>query len=236
MLHARFRKLIQVRLGEENTGLPTALRKIWQVLADHGYAHMLAEMHESHGLGNFTYPRLSPDAPFATRIFLNRLRPIPVFKARRDYFLEEFQENQNPDPEDPKDWYEIEIELVGIEGDHDVQSFRDEAGDWEGTLAVTAHDLTTRLREAMDWLCEFGLASQDSDISHIEYRSISPHEQNTHAHTWTQLVALTRGSYDALLASGDAAAAARLVRRWRSLPYPIFRRLALYAATVRPDD
>ena len=170
-------------------------------------------------------PRLAPDAVFATRNFLNRLRPIPVFK------LDYFQDMRDSNPECPNDWCEIDIKLVGIEGDCDLLWFRKSAADWEGTLAAIADDLTTRLREAMDWLREFGRATQHSDITYIAYPSISEHGQSGHTSTWTQLIALTRDGYDALVSTGNNDAAARLARRWLSLPYPVFRRLALYAAT-----
>ena len=103
-------------------------------------------------------------------------------------------------------------------------------------MAVIADELTMRLCEALDWFREFGLASQDYDNSHIEYRSISPHEQNKHPHAWTQLIALVRDSHDALVASGDNNTAERLARRWHSIPYPVFRRLALYTATEHDDS
>ena len=102
--------------------------------------------------------------------------------------------------------------------------------DWEGALAVMADDITTRLMEAMDWQNEFGLATADQDHTYVDYPSVSPDGQNRYAKTWTLLISLARDSYDAL-AERDPDAATRLTRRWLSLPYPIFRRLALYAAT-----
>ena len=81
----------------------------------------------------------------------------------------------------------------------------------------------------MDWQNEFGLATTDQDHTYADYPSVSPHDQNRYAKTWTQLIAIARDSYDAL-AERDPDAATRLTRRWLSLPYPIFRRLALYAA------
>ncbi len=143
-----------------------------------------------------------------------------------------FTDLGEPDLKRPKNFCEIGIELVGIENDLDVQKVQENAEDWEGALATMADELTTRLREAMDWHRELDLAASDWDNTYIKYPSISPHEQqNMFTPVWTQLIALTRDSYDALIFTGDNAAAARLVRRWQSLPYPVFRRLALYATT-----
>ena len=225
VLHGRFRQQIRERLSEKSKQLPLplAFRKIWRVLADDDYAHALSQRCQ---MGYDTDPpRLAPDAVFATRIFLNRLRPIPIFE------LDYFQDKQDPNPECPSDLCEIDIKLVGIEGDYDLHWFRESAEDWEGALAAIADDLTTRLREAMDWLREFDRATQDADITHIAYPSISDHGQSGHTSTWTQLIALARDAYDALVSTGNNDAAARLAQRWQSLPYPVFRRLALYAAT-----
>ena len=228
VVHSDLRQQVQRRLTDNGESIPYGLRRIWQVLADNDYAHALSAK------GNRTFSRharLGPNNTFAIRTFLDRLRPIPVFKVKLSFF----DEQGDSSPERPRDWCEIDIELVGFNGAHDVDEFRERAEDWDGALAGMADDITTRLKEALDWLQEFDLASPDEDPTHIEYRSISPHEQNAHAHTWTQLIALARDSYDALVVSGDAAAAERLTRRWQSLSFPVFRRLALYAATGGRD-
>ena len=230
ILHSEFRRQIRHQLDKNAPQLPLALQKIWQILADGGYAHMLSERYTNRAFENFTHPSLAPGEKFALQIFLNRLRPVPILKVKPNYL----RHKQDPDPSRPSDWCEIEIELIGIDGDYEIQEFRKNAKDWDGAIASIADDLTTRLREAMDWFYEFGLADNDIDLTYIEYRSISPHTQNEHVHTWTQLIALARDSYDALVSQGDHVAATCLVQRWKSLPYPVFRRLALYAATENP--
>ena len=112
-------------------------------------------------------------------------------------------------------------------------SFGDSAEDWEGALAAMADELTTLLREAMDWLRAVRSGHAQTGIQHVQ-SNIHPSartNRTTHTPTWTQLIALTRDAYDALVSAGDEGSATRLVRRWQSLPYPVFRRLALYAAT-----
>ena len=226
VLHVQLRQQVQVRLNDAQFQLRPAFRKIWQVLANDDYAYALAETHSSSYSGRLGHLRLAPEAVHAKKCFLNCLRPIPIFKIRPEYFLP----SKDPDPNCPSDWSEITVKLVGINHASEVDDFREKAEDWEGALADMAHELTTRLREAMDWFCDLGLAAPDADKTYIEFRSISPHEQNKHADAWTELIALTRDSYDALISTGDLGAATRLVRRWQSLPYPVFRRLTLYAA------
>lgn len=222
VLHRHLRILVRNEL-RYNTNIPTGFRKIWRVLANDEYAHALSvkTMHASSD-----YPRLSADQPGALRDFLNRLRPIPVFSIKPPYL----RENGDTDVESPTSYWDIKIHLLGIENDDHIEQFRRRATDWESALASIADDITTLLSEAMDWQREFGLASDTEDRTYIELRSISPHDQNKYVKTWTQLIQLSRESFDAL-AVQDKAGADRLARRWQSLSYPIFRRLALYAAT-----
>lgn len=66
------------------------------------------------------------------------------------------------------------------------------------------------------------------DSSYSDQPSISPHEQNSGLRDWTLLIELVRDSWEQLLKS-DRDRARRLVERWRSIPYPVFRRLSFYA-------
>ena len=141
VIHSELRRQVQIQLDKGKTEIRPALRKIWRVLADDDYAHALSAKYQRH---SFSHPRLGPDTAFATRIFLNRLRPIPVFKVKPDYY----RDGRVPDPERPRDWCEIEIELVGVKHDYDIQRFQERANDWECALATMAEDITTRLSES----------------------------------------------------------------------------------------
>ena len=232
VLHVKMRNLVQQELKDnEGTGFPTYARKLWRVLADHGYSHMLSERIVSDDFDYGDLVRVSSSVPLSTLTFPNRVRPIPVFKVKLDLFRDE----GNPNPECPSDWYEIEMELVGIKEDHELSVYQEQTEDWTKSLAMMADDLTTRLNEAMVWFYEFGMANEDFDKTYSQYPSVSKHKQNEYAPIWTHLIGLVRDSRDALLACGDQAAESRLVGRWRSFPYPIFRRLVLYAAT-EPSD
>ena len=224
VLHWALRRQIKFQLERGPTDIEPALRKIWQLLSDDNYAHSLsAKQPEAYP----THPKLSAENLLAIRIFLDRLRPIPVFSQ----LMPLYSPNQEPDPTRPNTWCRIEIELVGIDETYQLDRFRERAKDWEGALAAMAEQLTSRLEEALDWMSEFGLASSASDSTYLNFRSISPHDQNEHAPVWTCLIVLARDSYDALLASDRLDEASLLARRWRQIRYPVFRRLALYAAT-----
>lgn len=227
VLHQSMRRQIIRELGN-NSEIEGGYRKIWRVLGSDNYAHALSAKNIRF---NPNHPRLSPDATGALLDFLERLRPIPVFSIKPDYY----REAEEYDPEIPTSICVIKIHLVGIESDFDVERFRKRATDWSGALASIADEITSLLKEAMDWQKEFGMASGEMDYTYSEFRSINPHEQNKYAKTWTQLIQLTRESFNALN-DLDPLAAERLVNRWHGIDYPIFRRLVLYAATGGNND
>ena len=227
VLHSQFRREIRDQLERDATHIPTALRTIWQVLSDERYATMLSENFSFRYIHSAFHLTLAPDDKLALRAFLNHLRPIPIIKCKPEYSI--YDQTRNADK--PQDWCEIDVELIGVSYEDDIDEFRRNAKDWEGALVAIVDEITIQLHEAMDWFSVFGLANSTADITHIEYRSISPHNQNQYAHTWTQLIALARESYDILVARGDRVAAVGLFQKWSSIPYPVFRRLALYAVT-----
>ena len=103
---------------------------------------------------------------------------------------------------------------------------------WRCALVDMLADFTGLLRDALDLMRELDGANDRSDLSYIAHPSIVYHEQNRDFRDWSLLVDLTR---DAWVASAEASrvVARAEVERWLSLPYPIFRRLAFFAATHR---
>ena len=72
-------------------------------------------------------------------------------------------------------------------------------------------------------------ADEHSDLSYIHQPSISHHAQNQAFHDWTALIELVRDAWVAL--SGRSLEQARLAaEQWQQIPYPLFKRLAFFAA------
>lgn len=101
--------------------------------------------------------------------------------------------------------------------------------DADHILADLAFDLTSMLRGALDMMAILDGASADYDISYMDHPSIAPHEQNHFLHGWSYLIECVRMSFDVLLRVSPPDACA-LARSWARTPYPLFRRLAFYAA------
>lgn len=121
----------------------------------------------------------------------------------------------------------VDWELV-LAADHVHSALRDLAdGQWQAALL---EDLQLLLRDALDLLRELGEADERSDRSHWDLPSISPHWQNRGFRDWVSLIELLRDAWLAVR-STDSARAARIAAAWFELPYPTFKRLALFAAS-----
>lgn len=101
---------------------------------------------------------------------------------------------------------------------------------WKLVLPLLLEDLQQLLRDALDLIQELSDADAYSDHSYWDLPSISPHWQNRGFHDWVSLIELLR---DAWLACNDidSSHAEQIAQNWFKLPYPTFKRLALFAAS-----
>ncbi|SDH03865.1 anti-phage defense-associated sirtuin Dsr1 [Nitrosomonas sp. Nm132] len=124
----------------------------------------------------------------------------------------------------------VDWKLV-LAADHVHSALRDLADErWRAALPALLDDFQQLLRDALDLLRELGEADDLSDHSHWYLPSIRPHWQNRGFHDWVTLIELLR---DAWLATRDSnpECARRIALRWFDVPYPTFKRLALFAAS-----
>lgn len=100
---------------------------------------------------------------------------------------------------------------------------------WASALPELLLDFNKLLREVLDLMRELGGAEDRSDLSYIQQPSISEHHQNKDFRDWTALIDLTR---DAWLATATQSPERALLsaETWARTPYPLFRRLAFFAA------
>lgn len=124
----------------------------------------------------------------------------------------------------------VEWELV-LSTDHVHSSLRDLPGDerWTAALPELLSDFSALLRDTLDLMRELGSAEDRSDLSYMHQPSISEHPQNRDFHDWTALIDLTRDAWLATAAQSPARAAL-VAESWWHAPYPLFRRLAFFAA------
>lgn len=120
---------------------------------------------------------------------------------------------------------------LALAADHVHSALRDLADEhWASALPLLLDDFQQLLRDALDLLRELGEADDRSDRSHWDLPSITPHWQNRGFRDWVSLIELLRDAWLAICAN-DSARATRIAQNWFELPYPTFKRLALFAAS-----
>jgi SIR2-like domain len=120
---------------------------------------------------------------------------------------------------------------LALTADHVNDALRDFSDEhWTSLLPQLIDDFQLLLRDALDLLSELGEANDSSDRSHWDLPSITPHWQNRGFRDWVSLIELLRDAWLAIHAK-DSSRAARIAQNWFELPYPTFKRLALFAAS-----
>lgn len=124
----------------------------------------------------------------------------------------------------------VDWKLV-LAADQVHSALRDLAGaQWKSALPSLLEDVQQLLRDALDLLHELGEADERHDRSNWDLPSISPHWQNRGFRDWVSLIELLRDAW-LEVRSADRIRAARIAEAWFNLPYPTFKRLALFAAS-----
>lgn len=124
----------------------------------------------------------------------------------------------------------VNWELV-LAVDHAYSAIQDLTNEyWTSILPQLLEDFQQLLRDALDLLCELGGANDHSDPSHWDLPSITPHWQNRGFRDWVILIELLRDAW-LTLHGINSVRATRIALAWFELPYPTFKRLALFAAS-----
>ncbi|MBO3276725.1 anti-phage defense-associated sirtuin Dsr1 [Pseudomonas schmalbachii] len=134
-------------------------------------------------------------------------------------------------PDEPTRLGQLVDAELQLTADHVHSTLLDLGGEyWASALPHLLEDFQHLLRDALDLLKELGEADERNDRSHWDLPSISPHWQNRGFNDWVSLIELLRDAWLAVR-SGDALRAMRTAQTWFELPYPTFKRLALFAAS-----
>ena len=161
-----------------------------------------------------------------------RLRDILMPRVMLKEAIPWTEDQDNIDrPEKLEDLIDCEV-ILSL--DHVHSRLRDlpESPHWTEALPSLLGDFTKLLRDGLDLLRELGRADDKYDPSRVWRPSISDHSNNVETRNWTAMIELTR---DAWLATANVSPErARLVAEaWVFTPYPVFRRLAYFAAAQK---
>ena len=101
---------------------------------------------------------------------------------------------------------------------------------WTEALPDLLDDFGALLRDALDLMHDLDGANEVYDPSPFDQPSIEDHSQNQNCPDWTALIELTRDAW--LATAAVAPERAKLVAEsWRFIKYPVFKRLAFFAAS-----
>lgn len=101
---------------------------------------------------------------------------------------------------------------------------------WNSDISLIFSDVNSLLIELMELKWALGEVDEYTDYTYIHHPSISAHPQNKDYNNWTILIDLVRDSWLSVLEK-DVSKAKSIVSIWWSTPFPIFKRLALFAAS-----
>lgn len=160
------------------------------------------------------------------RLKLRELLAPKVRLSKPLYWPEELENTDEPTHlRQLVDW-----ELV-LAANHVRTTLRDMNGDqWQAALPTLLEDIQLLLRDALDLRRELDKIDEYSDRSYLYLPSIQHHRQNTGFRDWVTLIELLRNAWLAVL-NVDRDRAVRIAATWFELPYPTFKRLALFAAS-----
>jgi hypothetical protein len=129
-----------------------------------------------------------------------------------------------------KDLVNWEIELSADHVHHALKDLRTHT-QWHELLRTILSDLTGMLHETLDLMAMLEGITETHDHSYITRPAIRESTQDRDFPEWTALVTLLRDSWLAVLATSGARAKAE-VECWRTVRYPLFRRMVLFSMTA----
>ena len=248
-LHYKFKELIQEKLNELDKlekhknrkeikqirknapkSIPDPLmRTLWELILS-GRLKQFSDRHDrklSRWFDRFNLKGLTPSLRMELREFLT-----PHVKIGDPSHLGDRKSETNT-PQHISDLVRSDI-VLSVGRVHDTLKRKKDDANWKSALPVLLGDFNLLLLDAFNLMRLLGKAEDFYDQSHSYQPSISEHSQNRTFRDWTALIDLTR---DAWLATAEKnIGQARLVaEEWWETPYPLFKRLAFFAATERND-
>lgn len=101
---------------------------------------------------------------------------------------------------------------------------------WKAALPNFLDDFQISLCDLLDLQKDLGDADERSSLSNIHQPSISKHSQNKGFQDWTILIELLRDAWLEKYKQNNRLAQ-NIAEQWFEMPYPVFKRLAFFAAS-----
>lgn len=129
---------------------------------------------------------------------------------------------------DSKSLIDVELNLNSDHVHSELVEF--EESRWKQELPSFLEEFQLLLKDGLDLLKELEKVDYKEDLSRWHLPSIEAHPQNRNYENWTALIELLRDSW-LQLNERDNSRASEIAQCWFKLEYPVFKRLALFAAS-----
>lgn len=235
ILHPDFRRMVRI-VVDEGKFVESPYREFWDVICSDQFATLTARQ----TLAPFFLEQpTGANALFDDKRIIELLTPVPKLRVR-DRALElaylETKEGKKgkgksqrgkPKATTLRDLVDVEVQLLaGMYKDSFIEALKNN----ESRLERLSDELTSLLKQAVDWYVIFGQAGDDEDLSYIDLPSISEHEQNKNFRDWTEIAELLRNSF-LIISRKNPIRADSLIQRWRTFSQPLFHRFVTFAET-----
>ena len=146
-------------------------------------------------------------------------------------------QNRQPDNSNQaqyvRDIFYCSVELSSHDFFYSMLNIREDSGDfntkWKKASPELLQDFSNLLQDVLDLKQALGSADNSKDHSYRKIFAISDPPEEDNFTEWTILVYLTRDAWLATI-STDPDRAKRFAEEWWCTPYPLFKRLAFFAA------
>ena len=222
-------ELDRIRLDAPKAIPGQLMRILWRLLLAGRLRSPLhrSRLSETRWLGRVEQDGITPSLRMELR---ESLAPCVILRAPFRW------EEDSPDSSEPsriKDLVDWELVLSSDHVHSALLARAERRAKWQEGLPELLQDFTVLLRDALDLVRELGGADEKSDRSYMHQPSIGDHDQNRNFRDWTALIKLTRDAWLST-AQTDRAGARHAAEGWWQIRYPVFKRLALFAA-AQPD-
>ncbi len=213
-----------IRANAPNAIPSPLMRKLWRML-------LTGRVKSSgHDLDLYRWKdRLKRDGLTATlRLELRELL-APKVSLRKPYRWGDDARGQVEPPQRVRDLVDWEL-VLATDHVHSLLPDLAKSEHWRRALPLLLDDFQQLLRDALDLMRELGEADDRSDRSFWDLPSIRPHWQNRGFRDWVALIELVRDAW-LTIRETDSLRASQIAQDWFTMPYPTFKRLALFAAS-----
>ena len=215
-------ELDDIRRAAPNAVPSPLMRTLWLLILD----GRLKSAGKESNLFSWTKRFKQDGLTVSLRMELRKIL-APQVIIRKPYGIAIDQEEQAEQTyiENPVDW-EVALATDNV---HRALSGLRTVTEWEKALPDLLSDFSLLLNDVLDLMLELSGVEHRRVNTFFDRPWIGEHPQNETFSDWTVLIELTRDAWTAL-ARLDSMRARRAAGDWMQMPYPLFKRLALFAA------